>query len=125
MLRNILIASLALFLASCGGAGQSGSPSPASSVFAAKTAYVGALGLAVKYNALPRCGAPTSPPICSDASVVLQLRKADQAAGAALDGAETIVRTPGVKDSVAIAAARSATEAVKLLQTVLVTYQVK
>lgn len=125
MTRLLMSIAAAAFLTACGAPGQSGSPSPAQSVLAAKTAYTGALVVAVRYNQIPRCGRPASPPICSDESVVLQLRKADAVAGAALDGAEAIVRQPGVQASVAIAAARSATEAVKLLQTVLTTYSVK
>lgn len=125
MTRLLWIAIAAVSLAACANSGQSGSPSPAASVFAAKTAYAGALSVAVRYNALPRCGQPASPPICSDQGVIVQMRKASDVAAGALDSAESIVRQPGVRDSLAIAAAATATEAVKVLQLTLLTYGVK
>lgn len=125
MIRTLISIALAGFLTACGAPGQSGSPSPAQSVLAAKTAYTGALVVAVRYNQIPRCGRPASPPICSDEGVVLQLRRADAVAGAALDGAEAIVRTPGIDSSIAVAAAKSATESVKVLTVILQTYGVK
>ena len=81
--------------------------------------------MAVTYNNLPRCGAPTSPPVCSDPGAIIAIRKANTAAQAALDAAETTVRTPGVTASVATAATVSATNAVAALQSILTLYAPK
>lgn len=120
----LIVAAMAGFLTACAGSG-SPPPSAASDVYSAKAAYGAALTLAVGYNGLPRCGAPTSPPLCSQASVVLQLRKADQVASLALDQAELVVRNPLSSASLIAAAVQSATGAVKVLQQVETTYGVK
>ncbi len=117
----LIVAALAGFVTGCGGS----APSAQSDVFAAKTAYGAALSLAVGYNSLPRCGAPTSPPLCSDNAAVLQLRKADQVASLAIDQAELVVRNPASSASLVAAAVQSATGAVKVLQQVEATYGVK
>lgn len=69
---------------------------PAQSVYALQSGYVGALTLAVKYKALPICGLPTSPALCSDAVILQNLQKADDVAYIALQAAQTAVRNPGV-----------------------------
>lgn len=117
----LIVAAMAALVTACGGS----APSAQSDVFAAKTAYGAALTVAVAYNGLPRCGAPTSPPLCSQASVVLQLRKADQVASLAIDQAETVVRSPSSSASMIAAAVQSATGAVKVLQQVEATYGMK
>lgn len=127
MRRILTIAATALFLAlgACQTTGGSQPTDPASVVFSAKTSYAAALSVAVRYANLPRCGKPTSPPICSDPSVVLQLRKADEVASVALDQAEAMVRTPNVNPGLAATAVQSAVGAVKVLQQVVVTYGLK
>lgn len=121
MRKIIAVAAMALFVAACGGL----SPSAQSDVYSAKTAYGAALTLAVAYNKLPRCGAPTSSPLCSDQAAVLQLRKADSVAALALDQAEAVVRNPASSSSLIAAAVQSATGAVKVLQQVETTYGLK
>lgn len=120
----IAIAGAAVALAGCSAGPSPSTVSPETTVFQAKLGYSAALGIAVRYNALPRC-APAAPVVCSDQSVVLQLRKADAVAGAALDAAESTVRMPGVNSSLALAAAKSAVESVKVLQTVISVYGIK
>ena len=125
-MRPILIVAALAGILAAGGCSSSGSaPSPQADVYAAKASYGAALTVAVRYNGLPRCGAPTSPPICSDAAVVLQLRRADAVASVALDQAESVVRSPLSSASLIAAAAQSATGAVKVLQAVITSYGVK
>lgn len=125
-MRPILIIAAMAGILALGGCSSSGAqPSPQADVYSAKAAYGAALTLAAGYNGLPRCGAPTSPPLCSQASVVLQLRKADQVASLALDQAELVVRNPLSSASLIAAAVQSATGAVKVLQQVETTYGVK
>jgi hypothetical protein len=97
----------------------------ANTVLATKTAYEAVLVVAVDYNNLPRCGASTSPPLCSDAGVVAQLRKADVAASAAISAAENAVRTLGTSATVITAAVVTATNAVAALQSIVTTYGIK
>lgn len=120
----LIVAAMAGFLAACAGSGSGPAPA-ASDVYSAKAAYSAALGVAVRYNQIPRCGSPTSPPVCSAASVVQQLRKADNVAEASLDQAESVARSPSANASVLAAAVQSATAAVQVLQTILTTYGVK
>lgn len=122
-MKRFLAIVLLLAVGAC--AATTSMPSSASQVYAAKNAYEAALIVAVHYNALPRCGAPTSPPLCSDASAVAAIRKANVAAQAALDAAETTVRTPGITSSVAAAAVTAATNAVTALQSILTLYAPK
>jgi len=122
MKRLIAIVAL-LAVGAC--AATPSTPSSASQIYAAKNTFEAALIVGVRYNALPRCGAPTSPPLCSDASAVAAIRKANVAAQAALDAAETTVRTPGVTSSVAAAAVVAATNAVGAMQAILNLYAPK
>lgn len=126
MKRMILVASLVLALAGCSMLGTAakvaqhpvGQPTLTdlrNKVYAAKLGYEAALTVAVQYNALPRCGRPTSPPICSSADLVVQLRKADAAASTTLDAAENIVRGTNPDTSVASAAISAAEQAVAAL----------
>ncbi len=79
---------------------------PQQAVFAAKSGYATALTAAVAYKALSDCS--RAPPPCSDYAVIVQLRKADDVAAAALDAAESAVRTPGFGESVIASAVGSA-----------------
>lgn len=125
MKKYLLITALAFLLSACAASSSTPALSPAATVFAAKTSYEAVLITAVAYNKLPRCGTPKSPPLCSDQAVVVQLRKADDAALATLGSAENIVRTPGVtKDAISFATV-AATNAVSAMQAILSTYNVK
>lgn len=119
-MRAFLFAVTLVFMltvAACGG--QSGLPSPANTVFAAKNTFVGLQTTAIQYTSLPRCGAPTSPPLCSDQATVLTIRKLNNDAVTTLDAAEKTVRDPTSSTSAQQAAANSSTNAVGALQTVL------
>lgn len=93
------------------------------SVFNLRAGYVaGPLTLATAYESLPRCSATVSK-ACSDPKVVEELRKADDAAKAALDNAEFFARNHGDVDAKdAIDAARSAIAAMSKIITI---YNVK
>lgn len=80
---------------------------PAQTVFQIKQDYAAVLTIAVAYKRLPLC-ADSVTPLCSQKSVVTQLQKADDAAIAILDGAETAVRAGGGNVGMAITAATQA-----------------
>ena len=86
---------------------------PAQGVYAVQGAYASALTIAVAYKQLPPCGLPTSPKLCSNASVVTKLQAADNAAYAALSAAQVTVATPGagLNAQTAIVAAEQAVQA--------------
>jgi hypothetical protein len=65
---------------------------PRTAVFAAKERYAVALTVAVEYESLPRCNGEAVS-VCSEPSVVEVIRKVDSAAIAALDNAESVVRS--------------------------------
>ena len=111
--RYVLSTVLVLLLAGCGAITGA---SPAADVFAMRAGYDAAvLTPAATYASLPRC-VPAAPRPCSEQAVVNQLRKADAAAKAALDAAETVVRdTPRVDARTAISAAREAIAAVSTI----------
>lgn len=77
-------------------------------VFAVKSGYAVTLRLGVAYNDRGRCGLPTSPKLCSDAAVVATIRKADAAAYAAIDTAESASRS--LKDPTVLQAALTAAQ---------------
>lgn len=112
-MRIALSMLLAFALAAC--ASNSG-PSAASSVYAATNAYAGAQTIAIQYVSLPRCGAPMSPPICSQQSVVNSIRVANNDASIALAAAQKTVLDPNASSSVTSAAVIAATNAVQALQ---------
>ncbi len=87
---------------------------PAQDVYAAESTYAGALRLELAYSDLPRCGKPSSPPLCSDQKVLKSVRTADDAAWEAIQQAQTAVRTPGYGDSkvtTVVASAQALTKA--------------
>ena len=92
------------------GCATTGTTLPSQAVFQAKSDYAVALTAAVAYKNLPRCG-PTVIKVCSDPKIVTQLQKADDAASALLDGAETTVRTGGSNAQLAVTAAQQAVSA--------------
>lgn len=83
-------------------------PEAQRTVYAINAAYIGVLQIAVAYEKKPRCSA-TVTTICSNPAIVDQLRKANATAKAALEAAETAVRTPSLGDS-AIAQAMQAAQ---------------
>lgn len=103
-----LIVLAALLLTACATP-----QSPQQSVFQAKSGYQVALTAAVAYKRLPVCSVPAKPP-CSEKAIVAQLQRADNVTAAALDAAESAVRSPNFGQDVtksAIAAAQSALNA--------------
>ncbi len=64
------------------------------SAYAARAAYAGALHLMAQYVALPRCGAVSSPPVCSSQVLVNEMRRYERAADTATAGAVAIARSP-------------------------------
>lgn len=86
-------AALSLSLAACAGTPSATVPAdPAQAVYAAKTAFLGALQVADSYAALPKCPVPQG--LCSDPKIVQAAYKTGLQAQTALDTAEAIVRTP-------------------------------
>ena len=110
MLKRLTLGLSMLLLAACGSLTGT---TPAGDVYAVRSGYNVVLTAAVAYVELPRCGAPTSPRLCSEPKVAEQLVKADLAAKATLDAAENVARnTPGADARTAIAAANEAISAV-------------
>lgn len=120
-MKLLLAFTLAFALAAC----QQQGPSAPSAVYATKNAYEAALIVAVQYNNLPRCGAPTSPPLCSDQAAVEAIRKANVATRTALDAAEKTARDPAVSADAKAAVVLSANNAVAALQAILALYAPK
>lgn len=116
MIRTLILCAA---LAGCATTAPS---TPAQTVFAAKSAYAAVLTAAVSYESLPRCSA-TQPAPCSSPELVAQLRKADNTAAAALDAAETAVRTPLVGPTAQARAIEAATAALAALQAVVTNLQ--
>ncbi len=94
-------------------------------VLAAEVAYEIPLALAVAYNKRPRCTVPPTIKLCSEQSVVEQLRKANHNVMTAFGAAMTLASTPGVTDSAVTASIAVATQAIGPLQTILDSYQIK
>lgn len=124
-----LVASLAVATLFTGcssmssGTTATASTSPAEAVYRLRAGYDAAfLAPAATYNELQRCAIAATPAtVCSSPSVVDQLRKADAAAKALLDGAEDVVRNhPSLDASAALAAASSAVDAATKLVTIYV-----
>lgn len=124
MRRLIAVAAL-LLLAGCQSvATTTFDPSGAQKgVFALKSAYAVTLTAAVTYTDRPRCGRPTSPVLCSEPSVVAQLRKADNAAFVAIDAAETAVRSLSANPTVVEAAVKGASGALDAFKAVVSIYK--
>lgn len=123
MLKSLLIAAaLALGLAGCATA-TSGAKTPAQRVFALQADYNAALNLAVAYESQPRC-TPVLTSGCSSLSIVVEIRRADDAAYAAVKGAQNTVRTPGTSESTMELAMVGAANSIGALRTVLRTYKI-
>lgn len=106
LLSSILAAAL---LSACATAGVG--ETAAQKVFAATGVYDAALTAAVAYKKLPACTAVPKPVLCSDASVVATLQKADTVAFEALKSAQTVVRSTSSSQSALQTAVSWATEA--------------
>lgn len=119
-MKSILALLAAFAIAGC--AAKEATPSPASAVFAAKNAYEAALIVAVRYNELPRCGRPASPPICSDTEAVAVIRKANTSARSALDVAEDVTRNAAFSAVAKTDSADAAVKAVAAMQAILEVY---
>ncbi len=128
-MRKIVAIALFLALGACQLAGGTTTTLDGAgaqkAVYAAKASYAAALTVAVAYNELPRCNKPAAPIVCSDVNAVAQLRKADQAASAALDSAETGVRQLGSSPTVLTAAVIAAQRAVEAYGSIVALYQPK
>lgn len=120
MKRLLALAFAGFALAACSTFGIPAPQSPAQTVYAAKGDFAAALTIANQYAALPRCGTPSAPPLCSESNIVQNVNKAAHAADASLDAAEATVRDPAFSnnsDAVSKAVA-AATNAVAALQAV-------
>lgn len=124
-MRVIAILAVAVALTGCSLTPQEGKPTPAALVYATKNSYEAALIVAVRYNELPRCGAPTSPPLCSDAGAVTLIRKSNDAARITLDAAEATARDPKITEGTKEASVTAAVNAVAALQAILALYSPK
>lgn len=108
MYRYLSLA-LVLLVAACG---SGPSPSQQNLAFAATNSYAAAQTAALQYTSLPRCGAPTSPPLCSDAGTVGTIRAANAKGVVAVQALQKVMRDPAATSSAiteAIAAANAAT----------------
>lgn len=132
LLRTLCTVALSAFLlvgCQSGSAGILSAPvdmtAAAKSAYVAKSTYAGLLTVAVAYNERPRCGTPTSPPLCSDAEVVAQLRRASAAADAATQAAENAVRTMGAKPTIVQTAVTAAEQSLAAMNTIVTVYNLK
>lgn len=120
-MRLVLSLLAAFALTACAANNQGNLPSSQNTVFALKNAFATAQTAALQYTTLPRCGAPTSPPLCSDAGTVATIRKYNNDAVVALDAAEKTVRDPHASSSATQAAIIAAQNAVTALQQIVPT----
>lgn len=119
------LASLALMaIAACSTPAKVDTTNAVKSVYVVSTTYNTLLTVAVAYNNLPRCEQPKAPTLCSKTAVVAQLRKANVAASASLDAAESAVKTLGSNPTVVAAAVVSAQNALDAFKVVITTYNV-
>lgn len=118
MKLRILIATLALSLGACQTI-----ENPQQAVFAARATHNTLLIAVVAYAQRPSCAQPMPPLVCARAEVAIAMDKADDAAAAVLDAAETTVRTSGFGDDVYASAAASATAAIRALSTIIAAYR--
>ena len=119
-----LSATVALLSASGCATTPQTAQSPEQAVFAAKQSYLVALAIAVDYKRLPTCGLPEATILCSDPKIVHQLQATDNASAALLDGAETVVRSPGAGVN-ATTAALAASQAISAFTTITQSLKVK
>lgn len=121
-MKRLAVVCALLLLAACA---SGPTPSQQNVVLASKNTLVAAQTLAIQYTSLPRCGQSTSPPLCSDAAVVISIRKANADAVVALDAAEKVVRDPAASSSAIAEATAAASQAITALQTIVANHKVK
>jgi hypothetical protein len=92
-MKRLFFAALLAVVTGC--ASTATPQDPAQAIYVLKSDYRTALTVAVAYKALPPCEQPAAPVLCSKATVVTQIQKADDIAYQAIQAAETTVRTPG------------------------------
>ena len=122
-MRKFLALGAMLLLAACASAVPN--QTPASRLFAIQSDYTVLVGVAARYNELPRCERPEAPTPCSRADAVRELRRADAAAAAALKAAQAIVQRPGYDQVTASSAIATALQATKALQAALAAYDIR
>jgi hypothetical protein len=98
---------------------------PAQAVFELKSAEGAALVIAAKYDALPPCGTPTSPVLCSDPKVVATIRAKDAVAAKAIDAAEAAAQTAGYSADTTTLLINTATIALAGLEAEAMALQIK
>lgn len=107
-------------LAACAGAPQT----PQQTVYSVTTSYNAAATVIIAYKALPPCGQPTSPILCSKADVIVKLKQADSAAYTALVEAGKVARMEGAGANAATALA-AANGAIAALTSITASLAVK
>lgn len=122
-MRKLFALGVLLLLAAC--ASTIPNQSPASRLFAIQADYTVLVAAGARYNELPRCERYGAPALCSKASAVAEIRKADAVAAGAIGVAQEIVRTPGYDQVTASSAIAAALRAVTALQTILATYDIR
>lgn len=122
-MRTLFAFGAMLLLAAC--ASVTPNQSPASRVFAAQSDYTVLAAAAARYNELPRCERPDAPMLCSKVAAVIEIRRADATAAAALKAAQDIVLTPGYDQVTAASALATALRAIQALQSALATYDIR
>lgn len=118
-MRFVLSLLAAFALTACAPNNQGSLPSTQNTVYAMKNAFAAAQTAAIQYVTLPRCGSPTSPPLCSDAGTVGTIRTYNGSAQTLLDAAEKTVRDPTASTSAQNAAIVAAQNAITALQQVI------
>jgi hypothetical protein len=111
---------LAIALVACAGAPQT----PQQTIYSATTSYNAAATVIIAYKALPACGQPTSPILCSKADVITKLKQADAAAYTALVEAEKVARMEGAGANAATALA-AANGAIAALTSITASLSIK
>lgn len=106
-MKNLAILTLVV-LAACGSVPTP--KTPQQTVFAAQETYRAALKIEVTYAQLPRCKV-TSLTICSEPSIVKQVKQIDAATWGSIKSAQQTVRTPGFGENTLQSAAIAAVNA--------------
>ena len=124
VLRMIAAGAMLCLLAACASAQPTASTAELQQkVLVAQIGYEAPLSLAIAYNKRPRCTVPKTVVLCSEQSVVDELRKAIAAVMACFDTAMKLASTPGVSESKVIGAIAVATESVSLVSSIVNIYK--
>lgn len=122
---KLFIAILLATLAACAPVPAGQSLTPQQQVFQIESNYKAALDIANAYVALPRCGQPTSPPLCSKSETIIALQKANATVMPLLAAAQKTVTDPTVSSGGAQAAVTAAANAQVALSQITATLTVK